>query len=90
MNAIKAIRSYIEVDPTSESSVVLSQFVIALVEESQFSLARLYATDYRAFELALELLSDWRLDRYYAARVRLYDVALQVQSVGDGSGSTLR
>ncbi len=73
MNAIKAIRKYLEKNPDAPSSKALARLVAALAEEKSYSLAELYAMDYQAFEMALELLRDWRLDRYYAARLKLFD-----------------
>jgi len=76
MNAIKAIRKHLEKNPDAPSSKALARLVAALAEEKSYSLAELYAMDYDAFEMALELLRDWRLDRYYAARLKLFDFAL--------------
>jgi len=76
MNAIKAIRKHLERHPDAPSSKALARLVAALAEEKSFSLAELYAMDYDAFEMALELLRDWRVDRYYAARLKLFDFAL--------------
>jgi len=76
MNAIKAIRKHLEKNPDAPSSKALARLVSALVEEKSYPLAELYAMDYDAFEMALELLRDWRLDRYYAARLKLFDFAL--------------
>jgi hypothetical protein len=76
MNAIKTIRKHLEKYPDAPSSKALARLVAALAEEKSYSLADLYAMDYKAFEMALELLRDWRLDRYYAARLKLFDFAL--------------
>ena len=76
MNAIKAIRKHLEKNPDTPSSKALARLVAALAEEKSYPLAELYAMDYDAFEMALELLRDWRLDRYYAARMKLFDFAL--------------
>ena len=76
MNAIKSIRKHLEKNPDAPSSKALARLVAALAEEKSYSLAELYAMDYDAFEMALELLRDWRLDRYYAARLKLFDFAL--------------
>jgi hypothetical protein len=76
MNAIKAIRKHLEKNPEAPSSKALARLVAALAEEKTYSLAELYAMDYQAFEMALELLRDWRLDRYYAARLKLFDFVL--------------
>jgi len=76
MNAIKAIRKHLEKNPDAPSSKALARLVAALAEEKSYPLAELYAMDYDAFEMALDLLRDWRLDRYYAARMKLFDFAL--------------
>ncbi len=76
MNAIKAIRKHLEKNPDAPSSKALARLVAALAEERSYPLAELYAMDYDAFEMALDLLRDWRLDRYYAARMKLFDFAL--------------
>lgn len=76
MNAIKAIRKHLERNPEAPSSKALARLVAALAEEKTYPLAELYAMDYDAFEMALELLRDWRLDRYYAARLKLFDFVL--------------
>jgi hypothetical protein len=90
MNAIKAIRKHLERHPERPSSKALARLVAALAEEKSFSLAELYAMDYDAFEMALELLKDWRVDRYYAARLKLFDFALSTvltEEVVDGHGA---
>ncbi len=91
MNAIKAIRKHLEKYPDAPSSKALAHLVAALAEEKSYSLAELYAMDYDAFEMALELLRDWRLDRYYAARLKLFDFALSAvirEAEGDGTKAT--
>lgn len=90
MNAIKAIRKHLEKNPEAPSSKALARLVAALAEERSYSLAELYAMDYDAFEMALDLLRDWRLDRYYAARLKLFDFALSTvipESKIDGSST---
>lgn len=89
MNAIKAIRKHLEKHPDAPSSKALARLVAALAEEKSYSLADLYAMDYDAFEMALDLLRDWRLDRYYAARLKLFDFALSAvipEPKANGSG----
>jgi len=89
MNAIKAIRKHLEKYPDAPSSKALARLVAALAEEKSYSLADLYAMDYKAFEMALELLRDWRLDRYYAARLKLFDFALnEVINEAEGKVTT--
>ena len=83
MNAIKAIRKHLEREPEKPSSKALARLVAALAEERSYSLAELYAMDYEAFEMALELLKDWRVDRYYAARLKLFDFVLSTVLQGD-------
>jgi hypothetical protein len=77
MLAIKKARKIIEADPTDATSQTLSELVIALEHDGNLSLPKLYALEYKAFELALEILSEWRLDRYYASKVRLLDTSSQ-------------
>lgn len=85
MNAIKAIRKHLEKNPDQPSSKALARLVAALAEEKNYSLSELYAMDYEAFEMALELLKDWRLDRYYAARLKLFDLASSQVIRADGA-----
>jgi hypothetical protein len=85
MNAIKAIRKHLEKNPNKPSSKALARLVAALAEERSYSLSELYAMDYEAFEMALELLKDWRLDRYYAARLKLFDFASSQVIRADGA-----
>jgi hypothetical protein len=87
MNAIKSIRKHLEKYPDAPSSKALARLVAALAEEKSYSLAELYAMDYKAFEMALELLRDWRLDRYYAARLKLFDFALN-EVISDAQGKS--
>jgi len=88
MNAIKAVRKYLENDPNSESSRALARLVASLAEEQPYSLAEFYRLDYRAFVLAIDLLKEWRLDRNYAARIRLFDVVLNdVRLTDSGLGA---
>lgn len=89
MNAIKAIRKHLEKYPETPSSKALARLVAALAEEKSYPLGELYAMDYDAFEMALELLRDWRLDRYYAARLKLFDFALTSVLSEAGTGATL-
>lgn len=90
MNAIKAIRKHLEKHPDDPSSKALARLVAALAEEKTYPLSELYAMDYDAFEMALELLRDWRLDRYYASRLKLFDFALNavIQQEAAAGGKT--
>jgi hypothetical protein len=87
MNAIKAIRKHLEKHPDAPSSKALARLVAALAEEKTYSLSELYAMDYQAFEMALELLRDWRLDRYYAARLKLFDFVTSTMIPEEGSSA---
>jgi hypothetical protein len=87
MNAIKTIRKHLERNPEAPSSKALARLVAALAEEKTYPLAELYAMDYDAFEMALELLRDWRLDRYYAARLKLFDFVLNAEVARDRSAT---
>lgn len=78
MLAIKKARKLIENKPTDEASLVLADLVIALEADQEFLLSRLYALDFKRFELAMEILTEWRLDRYYASKLRLIDASSQL------------
>lgn len=78
MNAIKAARKQISVDPTSDASRALARLVLALESESAFDITSLYALDLNTFELAIDILKEWRIDRYYAGKGKLLDLSYQV------------
>ncbi|MDP3520313.1 MAG: hypothetical protein Q8S02_06790 [Hydrogenophaga sp.] len=71
MRAIKKARRLIEAQPNDAAAIVLSRLVVALESEVPFDLSALYRLDYKAFELALEVIAEWRLDRYYSGKLRL-------------------
>jgi hypothetical protein len=83
MHAIKAICNYMQKNRESDGSRTLSELAAALAEEQPFPLGKLSEIDYKAFELALDLLRDWRLDRHYAARIKLFDTVLNEIEVAD-------
>lgn len=78
MIAIKKARKLIENKPNDEASLVLAELVIALETDQSFLLSKLYALDFKRFELAMEILNEWRLDRYYASKLRLIDASSQL------------
>ena len=69
MQAIKNVERYLSAHPGTPSTRVLARLPEALAREERLELGHLYALDWEAFELAIELLRDWRLDRYYVNRV---------------------
>ena len=76
MHAMMAVLKGFEKVTGSDSSRFVMDLVIALGEEADFPLSKLYRLDYESFEAALDLLRDWRLDRYYASRLRLFDAVV--------------
>ena len=77
MRAIKEARKLIEREPQTVAAQTLSRLVLALENQSPFSIAELYSLNFEHFNLALEILKDWRIDRYYASKVKLFDVSTQ-------------
>jgi hypothetical protein len=77
MRAIKEARKLIEREPQTITAQTLSRLVLALENQSPFSISELYSLNYDHFNLALEILKDWRIDRYYASKVKLFDVSTQ-------------
>lgn len=77
MRAIKQIRRFIEADPHDAAARTLADLVLALEDESPFSVAALYALDLEHFELAMQMLDEWRLDRFYMGKAKLFDVSWQ-------------
>lgn len=75
MLAIKKARKLIEAQPTDADSKILAALVIALENESDFTLNDLYKLEYKRFEIAVDILAEWRLDRYYASKLRLIDAS---------------
>ncbi len=69
MRAIKEARKLIEREPQTVAAQTLSRLVLALENQSPFSISELYSLNYDHFNLALEILKDWRIDRYYASKV---------------------
>lgn len=81
MNAIKEARRYIARQPQDESARILASLVLALETNHSFELVTLYKLDYKAFDLAIEVLREWRLDRYYAGKAKLFDLSMQVNEL---------
>lgn len=78
MLAIKKARKLIENKPADEASLALAELVLALETEASYPLHKLYALDYKRFDLAMEILQEWRLDRYYASKLLLIDASTQL------------
>jgi hypothetical protein len=94
MNAIKTARRLLKADPTSASSRILANLVLALESEgeaSTFALSSLYELDLKTFELAVEILQDWRLERYVDKKAKLFNLSQQVRaaSVPDAVATVL-
>lgn len=85
MNAIKEARRYIERHPDNDSARVLASLVLALESDRSFELQGLYKLDYKAFDLAIDVLREWRLDRYYAGKAKLFDLSMQVSDLPPGA-----
>ena len=81
MRAVKKARKFIMSHPQHDTSNVLSQLIVSLETETEFSLHKLYQLPLDDFELAIEVLQEWRLDRYYEGKSKLLDVALQVREM---------
>ncbi len=81
MLAIKKARKLIEKSPESPTARTLSNLIIALETEQDFSLKTLYQLKLDDFDLAMDVLKEWRLDRYYMSKVRLMDVSLMVEQI---------
>ncbi len=64
MTALEKISSYVENNPESRDSEVLTNFVRGLHAGTEFRLADLYDLTYDRFGLAIDLLGQWRLQRY--------------------------
>jgi hypothetical protein len=71
VKAIDDIRRYLSAHAGTHSADLLVRLVHSLSKEETLALRELYALDWDAFELAIELLRDWRIDRYYADRIEL-------------------
>lgn len=83
MNAFKEVRKLIEANPLTDTAQTLSDLVIALESQQAYRLERLYALEFRHFELAIALISEWRLDRYYAKKGKLLDLSVEVKALLD-------
>jgi hypothetical protein len=88
MRAIKEARKFIEREPQTMAAQTLSRLVLALENQSPFSISEIYSLNYEQFNLALEILQEWRIDRYYASKVKLFDVSAQATEMSPGQGST--
>lgn len=87
MNAIKEARRFIERNPEDPSARTLTSLVLALETDRSFELAALYKLDYKAFNLAMDVLRDWRLDRYYAGKAKLFDLSFQLNEMAEPKAS---
>lgn len=65
MKAIEDLRRYVDAHEGSATADRLNRLCQAVANEDKLALAELYALDWEAFELAIELLRDWRIGRYY-------------------------
>ena len=81
MRAIKKARKLIETDPNSAISKALSNLVLALETETDFSLKQLYELNMDEFDLAMEVMKDWRLDRFYEGKSKAIRAALEANSL---------
>lgn len=81
MRAIKKARKLIETDPNSAISKALSNLVLALETETDFSLKQLYELNMDEFDLAMEVMKDWRLDRFYEGKSKVISAALEANSL---------
>ncbi len=88
MNAIKAAQKLIESNPDDPEAKVLANLVLALEDESSFSLGDLYRLGEGRFELAIRILEEWRIDRYYAGKAKLFDLSWQVRDMRGGGAPT--
>ena len=87
MNAIKEARRFIERNPETDNARVLTNLVLALESERSFELLTLYELDYKAFDLALEVLREWRLDRYIAGKAKLFDLSWHLSELAPSAAS---
>jgi hypothetical protein len=87
MRAIKEARKFIEREPQTLAAQTLSRLVLALENQSPFSISEIYSLNYDQFNLALEILQEWRIDRYYASKVKLFDVSTQATEMSPTQGS---
>jgi hypothetical protein len=90
MRAIKEARKLIEREPQTVAAQTLSRLVLALENQSPFSIAELYSLNFEHFNLALEILKDWRIDRYYASKVKLFDVSTQAAELPSRASTSLK
>jgi hypothetical protein len=85
MIAIKAARKFIESNPDDPEAKVLARLVLALEDETSFSLADLYRLTLDRFDLAIAILNEWRIDRYYAGKAKLFDLSWQLHELDAGA-----
>jgi hypothetical protein len=71
VKAIEEIRRYLTTHAGTPSAELLARLPATLFREGNLELRDLYALDWEAFQLAIQLLCDWRIDRYYADRADL-------------------
>ena len=81
VNAIKEARRFIARQPDDENARILASLVLALESDRSFELVTLYKLDYKAFNLAIDVLREWRLDRYYAGKAKLFDLSFHVDEM---------
>lgn len=87
MNAIKEARRFIQRHPDDGNARILASLVLALESDRSFELVTLYKLDYKAFDLAIEVLREWRLDRYYAGKAKLFDLSFQLDEMAQKPGA---
>ena len=81
MRAIKKARRLILNQPQSLAAQTLSRLILALENETDFSISDLYQLDLKEFDLAINLLEEWRLDRFYEGKAKLFDVSVHYREI---------
>ena len=81
MRAIKKARRLILNQPQSMAAQTLSHLILALENETDFSISDLYQLDLKEFDLAINLLEEWRLDRFYEGKAKLFDVSVHYREI---------
>lgn len=89
MRALKNARRFIETQPEHPAARILADLVLALENQAEFRMGRLYQLDLEHFQWALALLEDWRIDGYYTGKARLFDLSWQHRELqqADRSGA---
>ena len=75
MRAIKKAKRIIEKDPAQPFAQFLTQLILSLESNNDFTIQKMYELTHDEFAFAIDILKEWRIDRHYMGKAKTFDVA---------------